>query len=57
MSDPTISIDDWGDGFTIIIALDDEEKVYHFDQEDTREELRNVFNDLGFYDVTYERQT
>ena len=38
------------DGFTIILTEDDNTspKYYRFGQEDTKEELVDVFNSLGF---------
>lgn len=57
MSDIRITILDECDGFVIIISRDGEEdKRYRFDQEDTREEMVDMFHSLGFeaeYEESY----
>jgi hypothetical protein len=48
-----IFIEDESDGFAIIIEQSGERKRFRFNQEDTREALVNVFQTLGFGNVTY----
>jgi len=47
-----ITINDYYDGFDIVIEHDGEETVFNFNQEDDKERLVEVFKRLG-YDVTY----
>ena len=57
MSDIKISVIDEYDGFVIVIHKDGEEdKRYRFDQEDTREEMVDMFHSIGFeaeYEESY----
>lgn len=49
-----IVIEDYCDGFAIIIKSDDEGQRFHFEQDDdNREKLADIFQSLGF-DVEYE---
>ncbi len=53
---PKIHIEDYGDGFTIIVYTEDigkDGKRYYIDQEDNRYSLKKLFETLGF-DTTYE---
>lgn len=51
-----IVIEDLYDGFYIVLidSVTKEETRYHFDQEDSLEDMVKVFKKLGFNDVHYE---
>ena len=51
-SNSKIYIGDSYDGFSITIN----DERFHFDQEDTKEELVDVFKELGFKNIEYEEE-
>lgn len=56
MSNVKITILDECDGFVIVIHKDGEDRRYRFDQEETREEMVDMFHVLGFeaeYEESY----
>ncbi len=48
-----VRIEDFYDGFAIVLIDGDKEDRYHIDQEDNRYKLVGIFEDLGF-EVEYE---
>jgi hypothetical protein len=56
-SNTPIVIEESNDGFDILIGEEDENNGqvrFHFNQEDTKEELVAAFRALGFDNVSYE---
>lgn len=47
MSKKTVRIEEYYDGFAIIVCDGDKEEIFHFDQDDDKKKLKNVFKALG----------